>query len=445
MRAPFSFAPSLALSSLLAPLLATALAALTACGEPGPVRVRIGDGPDPAEGEGEPGEGEGEPGEGEGEGEPGEGEGEGEIVDEGGELRGLWITRFAFSSEATLRGILERAADAGFNAVFLQIRGNGDAYYSSSIEPWARGLTGVLGRDPGWDPLAVAVEHGHALGLEVHAYFNVLSAWPSSLALPPVAEGQKPHMLAAHPEWLVVDDQGAPASEEYYWVTPGNPAVRAHTAAVARDLLERYEVDGLHLDRIRTPGRRYSHDEVTEAAFQAARAAAPGLSFGDFMREQVTLTVAELYAVITEVRPAARLSAAVWGIHTALPGCSTSQGSADYHQDSWAWLERGVIDALVPMTYWPIEPGACTDWAALTDGFLEHRAGRQIWMGMHALDGGAFDFPRIEARIDYARAVAAHGTVVFASTHLDQGVGRWGPFSAGPFAEPARPPRIGWR
>ncbi len=402
--------------------------------------VAEGEGEAIAEGEGEGpvGEGEGEPGE--GEGEPGEGEGEGEVVD--GELRGLWITRFAFANEADLRGILDRAAAANFNAVFVQIRGNGDAYYDSNLEPWARGLSGVLGRDPGWDPLAVAIEHGHGLGLEVHAYFNALSAWPSNNGLPPVAEGTKQHMLLDHPEWLVVDASGNAADEEYYWVTPGNAEVRAHTAAVARDLLERYDVDGIHLDRIRSPGPQYSHDDVTEAAF-----AASGMSdYGAFMRTQVTLVVSDIYDVMLEVRPDAKLSAAVWGIHTRLPGCSTSQGSSDYHQDSWAWMDQGVIDALAPMTYWQIEAGACTDWAALADGFLAESNGRPIWMGMHALDDGAFDIAKIGARVDYARTSGAAGTMVFASTYLDQGGGdRWTTFADGPFAEDAPVPLLDWR
>lgn len=363
-------------------------------------------------------------------------------------MRALWITRFSFSSQEQLEGILDRAAAAGFNTVLVQIRGNGDAYYASTLEPWAQGLTGQLGRDPGWDPLAVAVAHGHALGLQVHAYFNVFSAWPKSLPAP-AAEGDVPHMLEAHPEWTALDDSGEPADSEYLWVSPGHPDVRAHTVAVARDLLTRYDVDGLHLDRVRSPGPTYSHDARTLEELAAAQALDPALTHPAFMTASVNATVAALYDAVLELRPTAALSAAVWGIHTALPGCNTSEGKPDYHQDSWAWAEGGFIDALVPMAYWDIEDGACTDWSALLDDFLAHTGDRALWMGMHALDDGAFDIDRIAARVALARARGAAGTAVFASAYLDTEAGwdalRGTPEAPGPFLQDAVVPALTWR
>lgn len=367
-----------------------------------------------------------------------------------GELRGLWITRFAFGSQAELEGIIDRAADAGFNAVFVQIRGNGDAYYRSALVPWARGLSGTLGRDPGWDPLQVAIDRAHARGMQLHAYFNALSAWPVSSGAVPRAEGAAQHVLFEHPEWLAVTAAGVNEDGEYLWLTPGNPAVRAHLEAAVEELLTDYEVDGLHLDRIRSPARTYSHDAVTEAAYDAARALDPALTWDDFMREQVNATVASIHAAVTRARPTAALSAAVWGIYQPLPGCRTSEGYGGYHQDSLAWLERGTMDALAPMIYWPIEAGACTDWATLSDLFVAGAAGRHVWAGMHALDAQAFDFPSIEARIAHSRGNGAQGTVVFASTYLDQGEGRWAPFSGteaapGPYATPIATPVMPWK
>jgi uncharacterized lipoprotein YddW (UPF0748 family) len=361
-----------------------------------------------------------------------------------GEMRAVWITRFAFNDRATLEAIIDRAAAARFNAVFVQIRGQGDAYYRSAHEPWAQRLTGVLGRDPGWDPLQVAIDRARGHGLELHAYFNVLSGWHASQPIPE-AEGPVQHPLRAHPQWLAVDSSGDNRDSEYRWLSPGNPAVRAHIAATARDLLARYDVDGLHLDRIRTPGADYSRDAVTLAAYAAARADDPALTWGDFMREQVNQMVADLYQVVAETRPRIRMSASVWGIYRPLPGCSTSQGWAGYHQDSLAWLERETIDAIVPMIYWPIAPGACTDWSTLLDGFVAARAGRHVWAGMHALDGGAWDFAQVRARIERGRDAGAQGVVIFASTYLDADPARWAAFpgtddAPGPFHLPVPPP-----
>jgi uncharacterized lipoprotein YddW (UPF0748 family) len=368
---------------------------------------------------------------------------------EPGELRGVWITRFAFTTQAQLEAIIDRAAAANFNAVFVQIRGEGDAYYRSAHEPWARRLTGTLGRDPGWDPLAVAIARAHQHGMELHAYFNVLSAWPTSLALPQ-AEGSKQHALTAHPEWLAVTSGGVNADSEYRWFTPGNPAVRAHIVATATDLLTNYAVDGLHLDRIRMPGTDYSRDAVTVAAYNTAKQSEPALTWSVFMRRQIDQVVADLHAAVAATRPSTKLSAAVWGIYRALPGCNTSQGLADYNQDSLAWLDRELVDALVPMIYWPIEPGACTDWATLADGFIAARGTRHIWTGMHALDASAFDAAAITGRVEHARTAGAQGTVIYASTYLDEDAARWSAFvgsaaAPGVFFAPAATPDMPWK
>lgn len=361
-----------------------------------------------------------------------------------GEMRGVWITRFAYSNQAQLEAIIDRAAEANFNAVFVQIRGEGDAYYRSTHEPWAQRLSGVLGRDPGWDPLQVAIDRAHGHGMELHAYFNVFSAWTASTPVPQ-AEGDVQHALRLHPEWLAVDSSGQNRDGEYRWFTPGNPDVRAHIVATARELLETYDVDGLHLDRIRTPGPDYSRDDVTVAAHEAS-----GLPWDDFMRAQVDAVVADLYDAIADVRPDVQLSAAVWGIYEPLPGCNTSQGYANYYQDSRGWLDDGIIDAIVPMMYWPIEPGACTDWAELLGGFLDADAGRHVWAGMHALDDGAWQFDAVRARIEHARAAGAEGTVVFASTYLDADPARWDALrgtadAPGPFHERAPTPAMPWK
>jgi uncharacterized lipoprotein YddW (UPF0748 family) len=360
------------------------------------------------------------------------------------ELRGVWITRFSYSTQEQLEAIIDRAAAAKLNAVFVQIRGEGDAYYRSAHEPWAKRLTGVLGRDPGWDPLRVALDRAHAHGMELHAYFNVFSAWSAAQPIS-AAEGPVQHALFAHPEWLAVDSSQTSRDTEYKWFAPGNADVRAHIAATARDLLASYEVDGLHLDRIRTAGSDYSRDLATTAAFTTARATNPSLTFAQFMRSQVDAMVAELYGAIASTRPGVRLSAAVWGIYEPLPGCNTSQGFGNYHQDSLAWLDAGTIDALVPMMYWPIEPGACTDWSTLLDGFLANRGDRHIWAGMHALDASTWQLPEVRARIDRSRVAGAQGTVIFASAYLDQDLARWTELGTGPYAEPALPPVMPWK
>ena len=96
------------------------------------------------------------------------------------EFRGLWVTRWDWApgaTETTIDTIVDDAARAGFNALLFQVRGAADAYYSSSVEPWGRLLTGNLVGNPGFDPLSRMIQKAHERGIEVHAYINVYTVW----------------------------------------------------------------------------------------------------------------------------------------------------------------------------------------------------------------------------------------------------------------------------
>jgi uncharacterized lipoprotein YddW (UPF0748 family) len=392
------------------------------------------------------------------------------------EVRAVWVTRFSYASAVPADAIrliertIGRAAGAGFNVVYFQVRGNGDAYYRSDLVPWARALTGTLGKDPGWDPLQVALDTARDAGVELHAYWNTHSAWPTpagcasasggcrcepsrTCTLPPASPvGMPNHLLYEHPEYMAVTDGGVSEDTEYYWFSPGHPAVQAHLLAAASELLDRYPVDGLHLDRIRYPGPRYSFDAESRAQYLALPAATRP-SYADWQREQVSQTVGELYAALRQRRPGAVLSAAVWGIYKPLAGCSTSQGYGDYFQDSVGWMQTQRIDALVPMMYWDIAQG-CTDWAALLQGFLAGANGRPIVAGMLGLDQGVPKMERMAARIEHARTVGAAGTAIFASSYLDaksSGSPTWPEVwpqfrqDGGVYAHDAGTPPITWR
>jgi len=354
------------------------------------------------------------------------------------EVRAIWVTRFAWSTAADITGIIDRAASANFNTVYFQVRGNGDAYYASALVPWAKKLSGTLGEDPGWDPLQVALDAAHARGLHLHAYFNVFAGWTpapgcaaagncsctptpgaaDACALPPASPAGKPnHVLTDHPDWMAVNSSGKSLDTEYYWLSPGNPAVRQHLVDVADELLTKYAVDGLHLDRVRYAGPEYSHDAASKAAYNALPQPRP--AWADWQRKNVTDTVDALYQVLKLRRPNAILSASVWGIYKPLSGCGTSQGYGDYFQDSIGWMKAGKIDAITPMIYWDIGTGGCTDFGRHLDVFMAGANGRQVVAGMHALDNNQPKLDRIAARVAYARQVGAGGTAIFASNYLE--------------------------
>jgi uncharacterized lipoprotein YddW (UPF0748 family) len=244
---------------------------------------------------------------------------------------------------------------------------------------------------------------------------------------------------------MVVDQSGQNEDTEYLWFSPADPAYRAHLLDTLRELLTNYAVDGVHLDRVRYPGAWASYDPASTAAWNALPSPKPARA--DWQRENVGATVAALYGVIKQVRPQAVLSASVWGIHTRLPGCNTSEGYSQFFQDSIAWVDQGRIDWIVPMIYWDIGTG-CTDWTKLLatfTGTANARAPRVV-AGMHALDNGVVQPSHIKARIQVARSVPTAGTSIFASAYLDTN-GGWASYvgDGGVFSTGATVPPVTWR
>lgn len=349
------------------------------------------------------------------------------------EMRGIWVTRWTYSSATDVEAILADVAAAGFNTVFFQVRGSFDAFYASPLEPWSDLLTGTLGQDPGWDPLAVAVEAGHTQGLEVHAYLNVFPFWRGTA---PPAESSPRHGYLESPAWLVAGPDEVPMAlnPSYVFASPGNPAVQERVAAVAADIAERYDVDGIHLDYVRYPGAEYSHDAVSEARFVSE---GEGRSWEDWQRAQVKETVAGVSAGVS-----VPVTAAVWGVYEDRWGWSgVSEGNLDLYQDSRAFLAEGLLDATIPMIYWPVaeEPGSRLDFRTLIADHATHNGGRFVFAG---LGGEGVGTDEALECVRVAREEGAAGVVLFDYTLFAEDLYR---FRDEVFQQPAVPPAYPWR
>jgi uncharacterized lipoprotein YddW (UPF0748 family) len=360
-----------------------------------------------------------------------------ELPPGGREARGVWVTRWNYSSPGDVAAIMSSIASGGFNQVYFQVRGTADAYYASSLEPWSAGLGG-LGEDPGWDPLLEAVGEAHARGLEIHAWLNTFPLW-SGTSPPPSSSPE--HIYNAHPEWICADTSGTPMplGDGYVFGSPGNPDLQDHVAAVAADIARHYAVDGIHLDYIRYPGIGYCFDAVSESRYADAVAAEPSLSREDWQRDQVAATVRKVNEAVKAERAGAVLSAAVWFICRNVWGWSSvSQGCVEFYQDPRAWAAAGTIDAVIPMIYFDIqEPyGTRLDFRAMLDDHVAGMSGVPVHAG---IDGDETDFADIAAEIAYTRSSGAAGYVVFAYTSIvDHDA--FDDFAGGPNTDEAWPP-----
>jgi uncharacterized lipoprotein YddW (UPF0748 family) len=361
------------------------------------------------------------------------------------EVRGVWLSRFDWATQADIVALMESIASAGFNLVYFQVRGEADAYYRSAHEPWALRFGGntQLGRDPGWDPLRVALDAAHARGLQLHAWINAFTGWQR--ATPP-PESDPRHAFLQHPEWAMVHQNGTPMpySTDYRWLTPGHPGVRHRLAAVAADIARSYAVDGVHLDYIRYPDRNHSYDSASLAGYDAARAAEPALTYDQFRRRMVTDAVRLVADSVRAARPAARVSAAVWGIYDPRPGWGPhSSGMNDRLQEARVWAAQGYVDALAPMVYWGIKPtyGEHLDFRFLVDDHVQGIPTRHVYVGITAQNHGITE---ISNQIEYARTAGAKGVVIF-SAGLLRSANHWAALKQGPFRRAATIPPMPWR
>lgn len=270
------------------------------------------------------------------------------------ELRGVWVasvhnmhfpSRAGLSSQqgkAELEALVARAAECRLNAIFFQVRPEGDALYASALEPWSRFLSGHQGEDPGYDPLATLIPLAHAHGIEVHAWLNPYRASASPADKTTLVA---PHIGAAHPETVV-------SYGSFVWMQPGRPEVRERLVEVCLDLARRYDIDGLHFDDYFYPypegGRDFPDDDVW-ATYDGP------LSRADWRRNSVNQAIAEVAKALHHEKPYLRFGISPFG----LPAPQRPEGIAGFDQyeklyaDPQLWSDRAYVDYLAPQLYWP--------------------------------------------------------------------------------------------
>jgi uncharacterized lipoprotein YddW (UPF0748 family) len=340
------------------------------------------------------------------------------------EVRGLWVVRTGLVSPAEVDQVVEHARAGGFNALFVQVRGRGDAFYSSQLV--AR--SGLLeGQPASFDPLARLLEKAHAQGMAVHAWVNVLltSHFPSP---------SPDNVVVRHPSWVMVPRQVArtavpkdpmgllwlvrqtrrtDADVEGFYITPSSEEVQAHLEAVVRELLGKYDVQGIHLDFIRYPNEDYDWSVAALEGFRRQQGGNGDLLQGPVLHPEAW----EQYRRSVLTGLAERLSSAA---RAARPGIIVSaavvpdEAAAVHHrfQDWPAWLSKGILDAVCPMTYTP-------DTRLFREQVLSAQSlakpGQEVWAGVGAYRLTIDD--TIE-KILTARRSGAAGVVIFSHESL---------------------------
>lgn len=267
------------------------------------------------------------------------------------DLKGFWMeytdSVFYADSEEKYISLLTEKLDnisaAGFNALFFHVRSNADAGYASEIFPFAKSFTGVQGEYPGFDPLSIAVEEAHKRGIELHAWINPyrVSASGSDIeALSP----KNPAYIWTHDDDPDNDSFVIPYKEGIYF-NPSSDTVRRLIIDGVREILEGYDVDGIHFDDYFYPQSDSDFDIGSYAAY--CRTARYPLSQADWRRANVDILVSSVWRLAKDFgKP--------FGISPAAPisDNGTDRNYIEYSADVYKWTTNsGYLDYIAPQLY----------------------------------------------------------------------------------------------
>lgn len=279
------------------------------------------------------------------------------IVGSNTEMRGVWVpTVFNLAypskaglSEAQLKSeadkILNNSKDLGFNVIFFQVRPTGDAFYNSKIFPWSKLLSGQQGVAPagGFDPLKYFVDGAHSRGMELHAWVNpyrVTSVAKDNSALasnnPAVIN---PSLTVTHSDGMI-----------YY--NPGEPDARKLVIDGVAEIIDNYDVDGIHFDDYFYPGKDFN-DNATYAKYGAGFD-----NIGDFRRNNNDLLITDMKAMMDGKGKNIPLGISPFGVwankSNNIHGSDTSSNESYYlhYADTRKWVKNEYIDYIMPQIYW---------------------------------------------------------------------------------------------
>lgn len=332
----------------------------------------------------------------------------------------------------------------GMNAVIVQVRPATDAFYPSPYEPWSQWLTGTQGRPPVpfYDPLQFTIDEAHKRGFEYHAWCNPYRA-NFNVGKASIAPA---HITKLHPEWFL-------QYGNTLYFDPGNKEAQAWVLAVMKDIVERYDVDAVHMDDYFYPYRIAGKEFPDTASY---RKYGNGMNIDDWRRSNVDSIIYNISTAIKQIKPWVKFGISpfgVWRNQDKDPeGSATHAGQTNYddlYADILLWLKMKWIDYVAPQIYWEFsQPNA--PFETILNWWNNHTYGRQLYIGLGIYRAGSSvawrDSTLIPRELDSLRSKAnVQGAIYFSSTSFDNNPNGWSDsLRNNYYKEPALIPPMNW-
>lgn len=353
------------------------------------------------------------------------------------EFRAVWIATVhnidwpskaglsAGQQQGQLINILNTCAKLKINAVFLQVRPNSDALYRSSLEPWSQWLSGP-GVNPGYDPLAFAIAQAHLRGIELHAWINPFRA--KSNVSHAVGRG---HISLTNPGLMK-------RAGSVLMADPGMSGSRNQVLKVVKDIVSRYDVDGIHLDDYFYP---YPPATLNDGKSPAQR------------RAFIDGFVEDLYDTVKSQKKWVRVGISPFGIWRPGVPSGIEAGVDAYNHlacDARKWLAKGWVDYLAPQLYWRCSPQKQC-FPALMQWWASQNPSRPVWPGIATARILSSEDPgrpasEIARQIEYSRSLArcAPGQCFWSVKSIMQNKGGIQGYLQKLYPDMATPPAMPW-
>lgn len=251
------------------------------------------------------------------------------------------------SLKAQADDLVKRVEELGYNTLFFQVRPSADAFYRSEIFPWSQYLTGSPGAEPqdGFDPLLYIIDQAHKRGIAVHAWVNPYRVTASAAE----TDRQSAQSISAkYPQLVVKHTDGK------LYLNPGEPEANKLVIDGILEIVQNYEVDGIHLDDYFYPSSAFPDGETFTkygGDFQ---------NIEDWRRNNVNTFMRDLSKALRSKAPKVVFSVSpcgIWANKNSNPAGSNTSGKQsyyDYYADTRLWVKEDLIDIIVPQIYWNI-------------------------------------------------------------------------------------------